>query len=331
MSTTTCPRLRQWDRIAARLIVTGAETVFSGGLLPFDTEPATTVLASLRRVARRTRSETRRMLHEKGGAIDETLLREETSESALLRRSAFMITNVWLDFTLQRILSPRLPRLTNSEGDPLLFLTAYYPLNPTTTPAQVRERLASLPALQPEGGNLWNWLAESNARPPRPRISTSFVSTMEDGSLLLGTIELAGKKLTLGVNSDRRLERARALIEPVLAGLVGEPKILTETPSRLMASKRKPLPRSLLPPDEERRIIRAAIERHYRETLDSPIPALGNLSPRDAACTPKGRAKVADWLKMLENHTARHDPASPIGSYDFAWMWEELGLSDLRH
>ncbi len=322
--------LRQWDRIAVRLIVTGAETVFSGGLLPFDTEPAAKVLASLRRVARRARSEARRMLRERGGAVDEPILRDETSESALLRQSAFVITNVWLDSTLQRILSPRLPELTNSEGDPLLFLTAYYPLNPSTTPAQLRERLASLPALRPEGENFWNWLAESNARPPRPRTSTSFVSTMEDGSLVLGTIELAGKKLTLGVNSDRRLERARALIEPVLAGLVGEPKILTETPSRLMASERKPPPEPTLPPDEERRILHATLERHYRETLDSPIPALGNRSPRDAARTPKGRAKVADWLKMLENHTAHQDPESPMGSYDLSWMWEELGLSDLR-
>ncbi len=113
---------------------------------------------------------------------------------------------------------------------------------------------------------------------------------MEDGSLLLGTIELAGKKLTLGVNSDRRLERARALIEPVLAGLVGEPKILTETLSQFMASE------PLLPPDEERRITQAALERHYRETLDSPIPVLGNLSP----VTPRALRKVA--------------PRSPTGS-----------------
>jgi len=32
---------------------------------------------------------------------------------------------------------------------------------------------------------------------------------------------------------------------------------------------------------------------------------LGNKSPRAAVKTPKGRAKVVDWLKTLENHTAK--------------------------
>ena len=36
---------------------------------------------------------------------------------------------------------------------------------------------------------------------------------------------------------------------------------------------------------------------HYRKTLDEPIPALGDLSPRAAAQTAAGRRKVADWLK----------------------------------
>jgi hypothetical protein len=32
---------------------------------------------------------------------------------------------------------------------------------------------------------------------------------------------------------------------------------------------------------------------------------LGNKSPRAAVKTAKGRAKVVDWLKTLENHTAK--------------------------
>jgi len=322
--------LRQWDRIAARLIPTGAGTVFSGGLLPLDTALATKVLASLRRVLRQARSETRRMMRAQGHAFDETILREATSETALLCKSAFLITNHWLDFTLQRMLSPKLPQFANSEGDPLVFLTASYPLDPAATPAELRKRLATLPALRPEGRNFWNWLAEKDSRPPRRHTGPSFVSTMEDGSLVLGTLELKGRKLMLQVNSHPRLARARALIDPLLAGLVREPKIRTETPAQLKDSKRAPPPEPPLPPAEERRIVHASLERHYRETLDLPIPALGNLSPRDAARTAKGRAKVADWLKMLENHTARQDPESPMGSYDFAWMWEELGLSDRR-
>ena len=72
------------------------------------------------------------------------------------------------------------------------------------------------------------------------------------------------------------------------------------------------------------------MDEHYRGLLDQPIPALGNLSPRQAACTVKGREKVVAWLKSLENHSAKRPAGDLIGEYDFGWMWQELGLAALR-
>jgi hypothetical protein len=51
-------------------------------------------------------------------------------------------------------------------------------------------------------------------------------------------------------------------------------------------------------------LVRQGLDDHYRRVLDEPIPALGGKSPRAAAKTPKGREKVAAWLKLLENHSA---------------------------
>ena len=65
-------------------------------------------------------------------------------------------------------------------------------------------------------------------------------------------------------------------------------------------------------------------------SLDEPVPALGNISPRRAAKSAKGREKLVAWLKLLENHTARHDPADPMASYDLSWIWRELDVADLR-
>ena len=67
-----------------------------------------------------------------------------------------------------------------------------------------------------------------------------------------------------------------------------------------------------------------------RRVLDQPIPALGGKAPRAAAKTPKGREKVAAWLKALENHSAKRPAGDPIGGYDFGWMWQELGVEALR-
>ena len=69
---------------------------------------------------------------------------------------------------------------------------------------------------------------------------------------------------------------------------------------------------------------------HYRRILDQPIPMLGDQSPRKAATTPNGRAKVVEWLKMLENSSARHAPDDAMAGYDFAWLWSELGLDEDR-
>jgi hypothetical protein len=39
---------------------------------------------------------------------------------------------------------------------------------------------------------------------------------------------------------------------------------------------------------------------------------------------------MADWLKYIENGAANSGVADPMASYDFTWMWEELGLIELR-
>jgi hypothetical protein len=57
----------------------------------------------------------------------------------------------------------------------------------------------------------------------------------------------------------------------------------------------------------------------------------GDVSPRAAIRSPGGRDRVAAWLKHLENGSARQeDPASPLATYDFAWMWKELGVERMR-
>ena len=132
---------------------------------------------------------------------------------------------------------------------------------------------------------------------------------------------------------EARAARGRTLLEPVLTGLVRAPLIERQTVEQVMASPRDGSSAQdalRLPPDEERRIIHQSLTDHYRRTLDEPIPSLGNQSPRKAAKTAKGRGKAVAWLKMLENHSAHQGRDDPVGSYDFTWIWKELGLDDER-
>ena len=86
-----------------------------------------------------------------------------------------------------------------------------------------------------------------------------------------------------------------------------------------------------LSPEQRRSVVHQSLNNHYRRMLDEPVPTLGNRSPRKAVKTEAGRDKAVAWLKMLENHAANiADPTDPMATYDFSWLWAELGVSALR-
>jgi hypothetical protein len=66
-----------------------------------------------------------------------------------------------------------------------------------------------------------------------------------------------------------------------------------------------------LPPDELKRVVHQGLTDHYRRTLDEPIPALGNRSPRQAAKTAKGRDKVIAWLQDAGERLRTAGPRRP--------------------
>jgi hypothetical protein len=101
---------------------------------------------------------------------------------------------------------------------------------------------------------------------------------------------------------------------------------------QLMASQNRTAPPMPNMSEEERRaIIHDSLDRHYRNSLDQSIPVLGNKSPRAVARTAKGRVKVVDWLKTLENHAAESAGRNgEIANYSFNWLWTELCVAELR-
>src|SRR5208337_3048075 len=58
-----------------------------------------------------------------------------------------------------------------------------------------------------------------------------------------------------------------------------------------------------IPPEFQEKLVHEALDKHYRASLDEPTPMLGNVSPRAAARTAKGREDLVVWLKHLENQS----------------------------
>ena len=85
-----------------------------------------------------------------------------------------------------------------------------------------------------------------------------------------------------------------------------------------------------IPPDVRASIVHESLDSHYRAALDQPLGMLGGKTPRACARTKVGREKVAGWLKFLESQSNRgRDADDPMASYDFGWMWIELGSAAL--
>jgi hypothetical protein len=265
--------------------------------------------------------------------LDEAALAAEFTPDRLLGQAAFMVTTAWLDAALKAAQGRDRPQMVNAEGDPIAVTLLHFPLRSGVTAGKVRQALATVPSLRQENAGFWNWLEKPGEKqqtaPCRPA-GQSFITTMGDGSLVLGTLSLKGRRLTLEANSVARAERGRALLEPVLAGLVGPPLVEHTDLDRILDEERPPPAPSGLSPDQERALVHQMLHGHYRRVLDEPIPALGGKSPRAMAKTPRGREKVATWLKTLENHAAHRPSGDPIGSYDISWMWRELGVEALR-
>jgi hypothetical protein len=147
-----------------------------------------------------------------------------------------------------------------------------------------------------------------------------------------GNVEMQERALVLAVNSRPRSDRGRLLLSEILGERVGQPSVETESVEQMLASRDADIPQQLDIPEEERcAILHDHLDRHYRDALDQPIPMLGDKSPRAAVRTASGRIKVASWLKMIENRTAKsadHDGA--MANYSFDWLWTELGIDKLR-
>ena len=326
--------LAQWDRIATRVVEVGSQMRISGAVLPYDRDASEKVLKLLRNVAKRTDKEQRKLADLVHRDVNHPAIVNAFSQTALLRAAAPAITTVWLIDIIDRATAQQIPEVRNAEGDELLFCTMHYPFADGTGPDDIRLALNRCPELRQENATFWNWIGprrSAKALSARKR-SLKFQTFLDDNALVFGSVELKDKGLILSVNSQARSERGRALLSEVLDGLVVQPLVEVQTLEQCMATRDPaPPPRLNLSVEERRTIIHDGLDRHYRDLLDQPIPVLGNKSPRAAVKTPKGRAKVVDWLKTLENHTAKFAGSNDeMASYNFNWLWMELGVNELR-
>ncbi|EHK53410.1 hypothetical protein [Allomesorhizobium alhagi] len=314
---TATQTLKQWDRIAARIVPVLGKNIFAGGLLPYTPQATDALFDGLRQ-----------MFGKKGTKKLPALADQD------LQSVASMFTLSWLFDTLDRAMA--LPPMQNSDGDDLMFHDIRFPLATGVTQKDIAAQVNAIPGMAQENVKFWNWLEDKpkGREKAKHADALSFDATMDNGLRVLGNVELKGRFLHLSTNSAARAEKGTALIRQALGDIVGTPLTEIRTIEQMMA-ERPPRERgeaaSNVPPEIAEQVVHQFMDRQYRETLDQPVGMLGNKTPRQTVKSAAGRQKVAEWLKYLENQSANQpNPADPMATYNFAWMWKELGVHDLR-
>ena len=316
---TATKTLRQWDQIGARVLELGGRRALSGAVLSFPPEATDALLEGLRKAEGATRPDAPLSL-DRGG----------------LRELAHLITTAWLFDVAPNAagLAPP-PTVRNSDGDEVVFHRLHFPLAASAFPEAVAVLLDAVPDLQREGATFWNWLgspAPAGTLRSKATGGLAYGVSLEDGTPVLGNVELDERGVVLSVTSAERARRGRALMEKALGSRVGAPLTSIETIEQALESRRETpaSPGADVAPEMATPLVHDLLDRQYRATLDQPVGMLDDATPREAARSENGRARVAQWLKYLENRAGSAGPTDPMATYDFGWIWLELNIEDLR-
>ena len=164
---------------------------------------------------------------------------------------------------------------------------------------------------QPEDRQGYNWIAKgefegsSETDKNEKRLLTYLVESdskgkeRDDGMLpLLGEVRLHKEELTINCISDQRLQRCKAIIEKLLGGIIVEKGQDRHEEFESINEEEYD--------EEEREFLKNYLKNYYAKWVDTKIPMLGGMTPREASRTDEGREKLEEALKLLENIEARN-------------------------
>lgn len=217
----------------------------------------------------------------------------------------------WPDF------AAGLPHLVNSGREDIVFTEMHFRVKDEP---EVRKRLAKLKSFPyDETDDSWTWLkAPSRKFPDEPRTS-------------LGHFRFKDGRLVAEANSRERAARLEVKLKYHLRGLLVLEKTLYRQvedippPSPEEAEKMRRENEELNARPEVREALRKHKEHHYFEKWPrQKVPALGNITPLQAAKSEAGRRKLIDLLDYYDRMQDTDPSDQP--KVDFDILRRRLGL-----
>lgn len=305
----------RWDVIAARIVEEGQGRALTGGVVLLERDSANELVDILKR-------NHLELSPDLFGPAERSMQAADVLP--------VLVTSAWLSAAIG---ATDEVEITNAEGEPLLFGTAKLPLEGGAD--EIGRQLNAARDWQPADAQSASWVflggAATSSRGGSGRHHV--VQSTTTGEMILGHAELTGDHLVFTTNSHGRMERGLARLQDLLADLLGPPTTVYErldTDPERADRDREADPTQELSAEELASIKQELFDRHYRKTIRSRIPALGDKTPRQALRSKAGRRQVLDWLKEMERMEARRAAHTGEAPYDFTWIWQELGLLSER-
>lgn len=191
--------------------------------------------------------------------------------------------------------------IKNAEGDPLLYSVLHYRIEDMPAFREVIGRTSIFVQDHIEysaGGCIsraeYIWIKKERKKSRLCENATQGLILVEDG------------RLKARCNSRFRAEKLKAILAGVFGSILNYECTIFEDQKFIRPEGPAPLiDEGLLECEEFRDVLKEILARHYESWAEQKIPAIGNMSPREAVKSPQGRLKVIDLLKELENQDER--------------------------
>ncbi|UCE52925.1 MAG: SEC-C domain-containing protein [Desulfobacterales bacterium] len=233
------------------------------------------------------------------------------------------------------------PRIVTSHGEEMVIYEAIYDVIDCDL---VVEKLSKISDYQMTGytehkdGEVLNytfdWLERGESSKQfegkHPKEGMIFQSFFTEGPghesyRVLGNLESDLHRLKLSAMGEGRFKVGKTVLEKNLEPAVKHRLDSIQTLESKLSEDMGASDAKEIDPEIQKEIIKDFFDKHYRDWLDSKIPALGDKTPRQAARTKEGRRELEELLRLLEyREQSRRENGQP--EYDIAWIRKELGI-----
>ena len=252
----------------------------------------------------------------------------------MLKESQAVLRELYLNVTRQ-IREQAVPKLQNTDGEPLSLQRLVFDIDSAQAAFdalkhlafdQSEEELLDASERDAQGGLArvrFDWKKAGN------RMHKSWNNTV------LGSIEIAGKRLSAEVNSANRADTFKRLVEEALGARARYRATKIQSPEKLLAQARTAERSGETPAEREQQALAELpevkaklaemLEQHYESWISQRLPMLGNKTPLQAVKDPDGREMVEALVLQIERDGSNMTP--PLDPAIARRLRERLGLA----